>query len=263
MSLNIPDKIYKLLILIGVLLIGYGFYKIENTEKLYFQEIEKYRTLSDSISILELKRAKKKSDLQKISINLSKTYNIKNQIKANDSTLIFNRALTGVKTNMLVSDSLQKLWLDYSNLSFKLKILDKKLSFADRYLSEEKNLKTSYLNNFKKILYLGYLFFFIGCIMWLIDSETDSSKKTKQHKRLYNYCQSCAKNFNSMRVYGKNKDDSMNFAFCSYCYDDGKFLEPGLTKQEAKERFLSSFQKNNRLKRFLANIRFNKIDRWT
>ena len=262
MSFNIPDKIYKLLILVGALLIGFGFYKLDITEKDYFSEIEKYRTLGDSISINTIKLEKRKSDLIKISNNLSITYEVENQISSNDSTLYFNRMLIGDKNTLIVSDSLQKLWVSYINSNFEFKLLDKKLSITDEHLEEKQKLKKSYFDNFEKILNLGYFFFFIGIILWAIDSENDTSKKIKQHEKIFNHCQSCAKNFSSMRNYGKNLDGSLNFAFCSECYYNGKFIEPNLQKEEARERFMDSIKNKNWIKKNLAKIIFENSERW-
>ncbi len=262
MNINIPDKLYKLIILVGALLIVFGSYKIETSEENYFGELDKYRTLRDSINILTLKIEKKKNDLVNISDNLSNTYDVENPISQNDSTIFFQRIITGTQNKLTVSDSIQKLWVDYKNSTFQLDLLDKKLSFADGYLEEEKQLKESYLNSFVEIRDIGFILFFLGCFAWLIDTEVDPKKRIKQFEKVYTFCQSCSRDFSSMRTYGSNNDDSFNYAFCSECYNKGQFTEPNLTKIQAKERFMKNLKIKNWFINLLAKIQFAKTERW-
>lgn len=262
MNLNIPDKFHKLLVLLGLLLIGYSFLQTEKSQKHYFSKIDEYRKISDSVSILELKIHHKRELIINIADNLSKTYNVKNVIKYNDSVLYFNRILTGSKKEKIVSDSIQKLWVNYKNDKFNLTLLDKKLSSANKYLNEQKDLKESYIKNYSYSGIMGGLSFFLGILLWMIDGESDSSVRKKQHEKIYGFCQSCGQNFSSMKTYGFNKDKSLNYAFCIECYKKGKFREPDLTKEQAKKRLYDLKKQKSWLVKKLYKIRFSRLERW-
>src|SRR5690606_34012803 len=94
MNINIPDKIYKLLILIGLIVIGYTTYQIEKSERIYFSKINQFRNISESISLTNLNIEFKIENIENTSRLLSKTYSVENPIIVNDSLISFNRVLT-------------------------------------------------------------------------------------------------------------------------------------------------------------------------
>lgn len=262
MNINIPDKLYKFLILIGVLLIAFSIYKKENSEEFYFSKIYEYRGIQDSLVISQIKIDDQRDRLIEISQSLAKTYEVENPIENNDSLIFFNRMLSGPTANLKVSDSIQKLWLNYKSLKFQMRLLDKKLEFEDKYLEEEKNLKNDYIDTYFKVLGIGFLLLFTGTFIWMNDSETNTKNYTKQYEKVYSYCQSCAKNFTSMRSYGTNKDKSLNYAFCIECFKKGKFREPELTKIEAKRRLYHTVQNRNWIVKLIVESRFARLERW-
>jgi len=75
MNINIPDKLYKFLILVGVLLIAFSIYKKENSEKFYFSKIYEYKGIQDSLAISQIKINDQRDRLIDISQSLAKTYN--------------------------------------------------------------------------------------------------------------------------------------------------------------------------------------------
>ena len=38
-------------------------------------------------------------------------------------------------------------------------------------------------------------------------------------------CQSCGMPIENEEVFGKNKDGSINYDYCKYCYQDGEFID--------------------------------------
>ena len=49
------------------------------------------------------------------------------------------------------------------------------------------------------------------------------------------FCQSCTMPIDDMADRGTEKDGSKNNDYCKYCYQDGHFINPGMSLQEMKE----------------------------
>lgn len=77
-------------------------------------------------------------------------------------------------------------------------------------------------------------------------------------------CQSCAMPLESEEVLGKNSDGSINYDYCKYCYDDGKFLQDA-----SMEEFIEMCSKfgeqagmsNEEMKEYCEKI-FPTLKRW-
>ncbi|XZF15171.1 zinc ribbon domain-containing protein [Chitinophagaceae bacterium MMS25-I14] len=48
------------------------------------------------------------------------------------------------------------------------------------------------------------------------------------------FCQSCSMPLDSQEMMGTEKDGSKNQEYCKYCYQDGHFINPGMTLNEMK-----------------------------
>jgi hypothetical protein len=44
------------------------------------------------------------------------------------------------------------------------------------------------------------------------------------------FCQSCAMPMEKIEDFGTSADESKNKEYCCYCYKNGKFIEPDITK---------------------------------
>jgi radical SAM superfamily enzyme len=49
-------------------------------------------------------------------------------------------------------------------------------------------------------------------------------------------CQSCGMPMTIEESFGTNKDGSKNKDYCSFCFQNGKFIEPNLTKNQMIKR---------------------------
>lgn len=263
MSINIPDKIFKFLVLLGIFLIGYSFYDNDFSEKNYFTKIDKFNELNDSSAISKLVVDDKLENIKIISDNLALKYNIANQIIENkDSSVIFKRTLSGDSSQILVSDSLNKLWENYKIYSFKSKIMDEKVKQYSSILENEKNLNQSYHQSNDILLKIGVILFLLGIFMWVIDEPYDPKiVLVKINEKLYPYCQSCGKKFSAMRKYGKEFNGSDNLAFCEECYNEGKFTDD-MTKEEFIEKSNAEIKKRNWFAKKILKSRFRNLDRW-
>ncbi|MBA4746269.1 MAG: hypothetical protein H2058_13525 [Muricauda sp.] len=263
MNFNVPDKIYKFITLLGILLIGYSYFNTDKVQQKYFLEIDKNRALKDSLLLNEMRLTYKREQIIDIANDLAKQHQVDNPINSSDSLLVFNRVLNGPKPNLQVSDSLNGLWLAYKNQIFKNRLLSKKIEFSNNYLDEEERLKKSYFETNDTWETIGIIFFVLGFLLWAADSSPDEEDKNlKQHDRIYTFCQSCGKRFNSMLKYGTNKDKSLNYAFCVECYKKGKFANPKLTKGEFLNKQRELIKDKNWLTRKILIIRFKNLERW-
>lgn len=264
MNINIPDKIYKLLILIGLILIGYSTYQTEKSERIYFSKIDRFRAVSDSILLANLNLEFKIDKINNTSRVLSKIYDVVNPITIEDSIITFNRTLTGLENELIVSDSIQILWVEYLKSKFHLKLLREKESISYKYFEEESKLKEQYLDYYSDLQNIGIFFFLIGLIFWFGASNSfDNFERLKQHEKVYSHCQSCGGDFTSMRVYGINKDKTLNYAFCQECYVDGTFTNAEITRKEFKENYMKKFDKTNWVAKVMAKRRLSFLERWT
>ncbi|WP_035745134.1 zinc ribbon domain-containing protein [Flavobacterium suncheonense] len=261
MNINIPDKISKFLVLIGILLLTYGIYRGDQNDQKYFEKIDLYNQWHDSVSINELKTDNYLNNLKSVSEDLAIKYNIKNPIYSTDSTTHFNRLLNGEKNAVLVSDSINKMWETYVQLKFKNKLYHKKADMLDKNLEAEKKFKQDSQGIFINIIVLGFCFLMLGLFLWFID-EHDTKTGVKQSDSIYKWCQSCGKSFSSIRINGLNKDGQANLAFCNCCYDNGEFTKPQLTKEDFLNEALIELKSKPWLVRKLLAVRLNNLDRW-
>lgn len=264
MNINIPDKISKLFVLIGVILIGYSFYDNDNSEKNYFTKIDKLNELKDSSAVCGLISKEKMENIKLVSENLSIKYDVKDPIVENgDSTITFRRTLVGNEQQILVSDSINKLWEKYKYFKFREKLMDEKITRYSAVLKDEKALNKSYHDANGVLQKAGFILFFIGLFIWVIDSpDGEKDILVNLQDKLYSNCQSCGKKFTSSRKYGKEIDSSNNLAFCEDCYNEGKFTNSELTKEEFIEKANEEIKNKNWLAKWILKNRFKNLERW-
>lgn len=197
MTLNVPDKIYKLSILVGLVMAASTFFMLEKHDRWLKTVEDEHQAIKDSL------------DLSKHTLN----YYEKN-ILTNPHPTKSNYSVPLAGTN---SD----IFIDYNNLKLKIFILDKKLSLSLERLEKEIGLMKSFNGKMIPALLLSIGLIGFGIAMWVKDE--DEVKPTRLEGKIYMYCQSCGSEFNSMLGYGKESNGSTNNAFCIECYDMGKF----------------------------------------
>lgn len=81
----------------------------------------------------------------------------------------------------------------------------------------------------------------------------------------YKNCQSCAMPLKKDPKGGAtNADGSMSIMYCSYCYEDGKFLQPDITASEMQQ-FVKEKLKEMGFPGFIAGFftkGIPKLERW-
>ncbi|MGV2875667.1 zinc ribbon domain-containing protein [Macrococcus capreoli] len=84
------------------------------------------------------------------------------------------------------------------------------------------------------------------------------------------FCQSCGMplNLHGEDVRGTEADGSKSLKFCSYCYKDGKYIDPDITMEEMLERGKKGITegKGNAVVKFMMKafypMQLKKLERW-
>jgi hypothetical protein len=243
MTLNIPDKVYKLVILLGLILIGYSEYKSNRNEKLDTVKQEKYFVYQDSLMVSTLKS----------NSNLNKK----------DSLFTIIVSINNNRKELIVNKKLKALWEIHSNNEFNIKLLREKLRVLKFEMDSEDKIRESHYKINKTLMDLGVIFFLIGLFMWNVDEFLNDRKLIeKQNEKVYKNCQSCGKKFSSIRNYGLNYDKSFNYSFCKECFIDGEFTNSNLTKEDFFNQVNETLKTKSWLKRKLVLNSLYFLERW-
>ena len=62
---------------------------------------------------------------------------------------------------------------------------------------------------------------------------------------LETYCQSCCMPLDNPELQGTEKDGLKSNKYCSYCYQNGAFVNPNLTLKEMTQKVISQMEKMN------------------
>lgn len=263
MNINIPDSLQKLIILIGIISIITGLYVTKELTESYSLKFDKFDKIQDKVTLDSYILKLDKRNLIKKSNELSERYKIKNPIISTDSTMSFTATFSGNKNEIIVSNSLDKIWNNYIKKRNNFEILIKTKEIELKNLNEDETVINSRKKLYYFILSLGILFFLTGVFAWMIDNLTNIENIIIiQTEKVYKYCQSCGQNFSSIRKYGTEKDKTKNLGFCIKCYKNGKFNNSKLTKEEffaEKKEEIKSYSWLS--KKFLMN-RFKSLERW-
>jgi len=262
MNVIIPDKIYKLFILIGIILVAYTTVSDTQLEKSFTKKTNELINIGDSLKIVNFKLNFEKQQLLDNARIISKKYSVENPISYNDSTVIFNRILVGTNNEVKVTDLINPHWEKFSTKRYKFELENKKFEYYTRnigYRTDSINKEFSYNFDLRR---LGICSFILGVFLWLLDRPKDKKALINQKEKLYRFCQSCGQNFSSVREYSKRKNKEYNYAFCLNCYCKGKFKEPELTKEEAFKSTYSEIENKNFISKLLLYLRLNSLERW-
>lgn len=245
MNFNVPDKLYKLSVAVGVLLIFFSVQKLESFEDEYFHHQNSYNQLIDSVEIINLYIDNKISNL-KIESGIFQSYY---DSTSNTVDILSKYSSEQINTEF---DKIKKENVNINNLIFKDRILKKKIEQEDVNLTFYKSYYDDGKENYMIFLFLGIGITFLGVLVWL-----DDNPKNKNNR-----CQSCGRNFSAMVKHGTEKNKTLNDYFCLSCYKKGKFTKPNLTKEEALLKFKNHIKGNDWLKRKLMMSIFKNLDRW-
>jgi len=255
----IPDTLSKLILAIGIFLIGYSFFATQSEYKEYSTNFEKNKSQIDSLSDKQEINEYKLKILNEKAKDLSSQYGVKNPLKIKDSLVIFEEILTGSKNDIRVNGELKRLWEDYKNADFYFKHDLKKFNRLNSSLKELNNDHNNDTELYNLFLILGILCGFLGFLTLSI--EEIKKERIFEYENVL-FCQSCAKKFYSPVQRAKYNDGEINKLYCCECFSNDKFTDETLTADIIYKRCLSHFKKTTKLSRFLLKVKVNKLHRW-
>lgn len=262
---SIPDKIYKLIIAIGLILAVFFYLEDDKVKNQIFKNDDKIFELSNNLDTEYLKSEKHIKQILKKSKDISKFYGIENAIeRLNDSTVTFvSYIYSNDKTKQRFNDSLVKLWDAYSTrnneLDYKKSNIGNKIVKLNNLNNE---LTIANVNN-KLMSFVGFLIFLFGLLLWILEETLEEKKKSisRIEDKIYSNCQSCGMKFSSVRNYGTNNNKTNSIAFCEDCFQNGEFTELELTLEQVKLN-AKPYLKGNFFRKKLQLNSFNKLERF-
>ena len=262
---TIPDKIYKLIIAIGLIISVFFYLESDKIQIQISNNDDKIFELANNLEDTYLKSSKFEKFVLRKSKDISKYYGIENAIeKLNDTAITFTSYIySNDKNKQRLNDSLVKLWDEYgkkhNELEFKKSNFNNKISKLNKL---NYRLKTK-SENCVTISFIGFIIFLVGMLAWLSDEAQEDKKKSlsKIEDKTYSKCQSCGIKFSSVRKYGTNNDGTNSNAFCEDCFQNGEFTEPELTLKQVKENAKQYTKGNYFVKRHQLNS-LNDLERY-
>jgi hypothetical protein len=143
MSLNIPDSIPKLFVLIGIIGIAVGLYVEKELTENYYTKFDKFDEIQDLVKIERYNVDLELETLIERSKQLSKIFNLENPISKNDSVVTFNQTFFGDKNTVALTDSLTLYWDSYIKKKKQLDILNKRKEIKSKSIDNEEKLMNS------------------------------------------------------------------------------------------------------------------------
>lgn len=262
---NIPDNLHKALFVIGLILVGFAYYKYDQNIIAVENEAKKVNETWEEKYFQTMKVLDLETDFQILCWEESKKLKIENFCERdNNGVLRFYRVLDGSNKELSISDSLNKIWNKIEAERSTRDNLNDKLEFATEDLECCVTL-TDEANDFNISLgFFGGLLALIGIIRWwkiqnIQDKIVESGLPTTPK---FECCQSCGRNFSFRVLRGTNKDKSTSELFCSDCFQSGEFTafldeESFKTIKDETMKKCETKKGKERLKR-----RFENLIRW-
>jgi len=235
----------------------------EQYEKQRIEFNVEIKTLENERNYLDsdLKEINKEADL------LARKYSIKNPLNVSDTGYVFVRMVRGEKMEVQISDSIASLLKKHNQKNKEISIKDDQLGVKKYELESLYDSLLETKDNLIPMIVVGFLLSIIGIFLWVDreDIEAQILKRQNLDKPTFSdHCQSCAKEFNSMVKYGTEKNNILNYHFCSNCFTMGEFINPHLTKTEMKEMIKNELVAKRKGKLYikLTLKQIDKCERW-
>lgn len=262
MNFSVPDKISKLFVLAGIVVIAYSTFKIEEAETTYFSRIDEFDVVQDSLQLMSFKLNQEWDVLKKRASDLALIYDVPNPITSDDSSAVFTQTFVGEQAKVLVSDSISKYWDAYRANERDYDLLQEKVKLLEANLQREESLKTSYLDVNNTYGILGSILLALGLLMWYSEETSASRSDNISANKSYPWCQSCGKRFSSIRVHGTDKNWKRNNAFCSECYTNGTYTGKYKSREQLLEEVEEETKDEGWLTKKIIKARIANLERW-
>ena len=265
---TLPDNLTKVCFFLAFVSFAYGYFQYESASTNFKKSSMDYITVLDSIN-----KSGEKTNFQIDSLNqvFNSLKKKQDQEYAELPTDTSNHLAYSKKVKIRLS-KLQKL-IDSMSLvnakSTKIWEADKKnvvpsivsqaYEFSKGDLSSASTTKTT-------TFIIGLMLVILGLFeLYRIQKIQDELllRQLGEKEKYYPYCQSCGKNFTSMREYGKRNDGTKNKAFCSECFENGFFREPDITFEEIKKRaIIETKDKKQLFFKTKLIVKLENLERW-
>jgi hypothetical protein len=250
---SIPDNFHKILISIGLVIFGWGFFYLYDKSEEHSKVLDRYEVVADSLYSL-----------------ITQTSERQKEILEQDS--IYRRDSLGLKTiEDVKSVDISKFYAFLSKHTQAMSANHQEIMRLSAQYDDNDRKYERYSSDHVLNLLPFAIAAFIGAIIFLVGfSQLANIQKLEILHKLrtangqliaYERCQSCGIKFNAMNPYGVNQDDSYNTAFCKNCYNAGMFTEPSLTAEEVLLRIKNTIGHKRFKEKYWTGI-VNNLDRW-
>jgi hypothetical protein len=259
---QLPDNLYRILLTIGLFLIGYSFYQYQNVN-LTFKAIQKSNSNIDGI----IDSVRFENKLQIILSNraitsLLERHKFDSPVSIDDTAFIQRTYSPLYDKN--VKDSILVIYIEYLQKS-------KTHAMLLSHYKNEKQAIANELEEYETTKWAYYLMALFGSLSFILGYYGIYNEQSVKDTILVNQqrnlhiphirCQSCGKVFSSMVKFGQEQDNCASKSFCNGCYKNGKFTEPDITFSEIESRALGTIERTKKERRLLSKLLRN-LDRW-
>ncbi len=264
---SIPDNLYKLLVLIGTVLIIYCFFiKIEPLKSQYEMDKKNVQSVVDSLLAISSKYDEAMDDILRLDeIEIKK-------IEKLDAKLPKDNVLSEQRYSNYINQRKQLLMRLDNNMALlkengtKAELSFKRAKLLIQKLEQDYTELQDKIEIFLFVGAIGVILFLIGIVGLISHQKIQDeilNRQLGEKEKFYPHCQSCGKNFSSFVFYGTRVDGTPLKSFCIGCFENGVFTEPNLTFSQLKERAFRSFIRNkNPFMRWDLLRRLKSLDRW-
>jgi hypothetical protein len=266
---NLPtDNFYKFIALTGVFLFVISIFYPKYQQKILRDEIEIYNGEISKLNLEKTKSTEKQNELKKRIALLDEKSNCNFQSIVNDSIIVKNKVIDGPKELVQLSDEIDKLIDEYSQLNreFDLKAIE---ISTTRSLINHKENDLSELNKVTNVFApVSILIALTGFLFWYEKTQKYQDKVLKEQAVQFltsDFCQSCGMRLSNQKNYHKISDDiKKQMNYCETCYENGEFTEPELTLKEMKEKVTNRCKMlgYNKIMTYILTSRIKNLERW-
>lgn len=224
----IPDSIDKIILLIGVVIIYFGFNSRETIQNEHQSATETVYQLQDSVKTIQTELKFVQDHLIRKSNEISAQLGLDNPITFKNGQFYFQKSFNSSKNENELTQLLIPYWDDFGQEEKRLTLFSSNLlnkAKINRNVIDDYPIEISSNNNY---IAVGVIIFIIGFVLMFIQSNKNNKLfyyTIREKGEISNYCQSCSKKFNSIVTPGSNSNGSINYSFCKECYFDGNFVK--------------------------------------
>lgn len=257
---QLPDNLNRIILGIGLFLIGYGFYQFQHHDAAVKASGKTALDLAAVLDSIGLENRIQTLVANKRVANLMDRHGLAAPLSIDDNSFhVTTFAPIAVKT---LKDSVLDVMIAYMHTS---KTFESQKGRAERELlavAGEIDVHTRAKWGHLSLALTGMIFFFLGGFGLAKDEYRKDALLMQQHRHSgHTRCQSCGKLFSAMVRFGRECEGTPSAAFCSGCYENGQFTEPDITFAEVEQRALKNVPRTLKEELELSQL-LRRLERW-